>query len=341
MESMNVNFLQLLAPALVVIFLFYFSYVFYSNYYKPSQALEKNLQRILSTLSSMKEGDADMRKSGASRVFRESELERLWSEFSKTLHVQTYESAGRMEKRARLTVPAKAYFSVSAVVEGPLRAHYFKHLPGILTGVGIIGTFAGLLFGLSNFDSSSPDKMAESVNLLLSGVRDAFYASALAITVAMIITHLEKSQYRKCVGALDELNAVIDSLFDSGVEQEYLAAIARQTRGFESQADAFRQAIVESLNLITNESKLSQERLAELIRAAMLEAMADSARKSNAHFEQTVIRHMREPIEEMSRRIENRITSSKVSNVDIASKIVRASQPAAAANAAANRQELS
>jgi putative membrane protein len=73
------------------------------------------------------------------------------------------------------------------------------------------------------------------VNLLLSGVRDAFYASALAITVAMVITHLEKSQYRKCVGALDDLNAVIDSLFDSGVEQEYLAAIARQTRGFENQ----------------------------------------------------------------------------------------------------------
>lgn len=341
MESMNVNLLQLLAPALVVIFLLYFSFVFYSDYYKPSQALEKSLNRIRTTLTSMREGDADMRKSGATRVFRESGLERLWTEFSKTLHVQTYEAGGRVEKRARLTVPAKAYFSVSAVIEGPLRAHYFKHLPGILTGVGIIGTFSGLLFGLSNFDSTSPDKMAESVNLLLSGVRDAFYASALAITVAMIITHLEKLQYRKCVSELDDLNAVIDSLFDSGVEQEYLAAIARQTRGFESQADAFRQAIVESLNLITNESKLSQDRMAELIRSAMLEAVADSTRKSNAHFEQTVIRHMREPIEEMTRRIENRITSAKVSNVDIASKIVRASQPAAVAHAAANRQELS
>ena len=81
--------------------------------------------------------------------------------------------------------------------------------------------------------------------------------------------------------------------------------------------------------------------MAELIRSAMLEAVADSTRKSNAHFEQTVIRHMREPIEEMTRRIENRITSAKVSNVDIASKIVRASQPAAVAHAAANRQELS
>ncbi len=156
----------------------------------------------------------------------------------------------------------------------------------------------------------------------------------------MIMTHLEKLQFRKCVGALDELSTVIDSLFDSGVEQEYLAAIARQTRGFESQADAFRQAIMESLSLITNESKLSQDRLAELIRAAMFEALADSARKSNAHLEQTMIRHIREPIEDMTRRVESRITSSKVSSVDIASKIVRASQPASTVHTSTKRQEL-
>lgn len=223
-----------------------------------------------------------------------------------------------------------------------LRAHYFKHLPGILTGVGIIGTFSGLLFGLSNFDSSSPDTMAQSVNLLLSGVRDAFYASALAITVAMVITHMEKLQYRKCVSALDELNSVVDSLFDSGVEQEYLAAIAHQTRGFENQADGFRNAITESLALVANESKLSQERFAELIRTAMFEAMTDVTRKSNAHLEQTLIRHLREPVEEMTRKIESRINSTKVSNADIASKIVRASNGSGSANhVAVSRQEQS
>lgn len=341
-ETTYTNFLQLVPPALVVIFLLYFSYTFYIYYFKPSQGLDRTLRRISGTLASMKEGDADLRKIGASRVFRESGLDRLWAEFSKTLHVQHLDSGGKIEKRARLTVPARAYFSVSAVIEGPLRAHYFKHLPGILTGVGIIGTFSGLLFGLSNFDSSSPDTMAQSVNLLLSGVRDAFYASALAITVAMVITHMEKLQYRKCVSALDELNSVVDSLFDSGVEQEYLAAIAHQTRGFENQADGFRNAITESLALVANESKLSQERFAELIRTAMFEAMTDVTRKSNAHLEQTLIRHLREPVEEMTRKIESRINSTKVSNADIASKIVRASNGSGSANhVAVSRQEQS
>ena len=35
-----------------------------------------------------------------------------------------------------------------------LRADFFKHLPGILSGIGIIGTFVGLLSGLKGFKIS-------------------------------------------------------------------------------------------------------------------------------------------------------------------------------------------
>jgi hypothetical protein len=325
-DPTNTSFLQLLAPAVVVGLLIYFTYLFYNHYYKPSQALQKNIEHMASTLASMKEGDADIRKNGASRVFSRTVFENIWSEFAKTLHVQIVETENGKEKRARLTIPARAYFNVSTVVETPLKVQYFKHLPGILTGVGIIGTFAGLLFGLSNFDSSSPETMAKSVNLLLSGVRDAFYASTLAITLAMLITHLEKLQYRKCVSALEEMTVVIDSLFDGGVEEEYLAAIAKQTKSFETQADGFRQAVTESLNLIAQDSRAAQDRLADMIRDAMFEALTESSRKSNAHFEQALARQIKEPLEEMTRKIESRISTSKISNAEISQKIIRASQ---------------
>lgn len=338
MEPVNTPFLQLLAPTVVVGLLVYFAYLFYNSYYKPSQRLQKNIEHMSSTLASMKEGDADIRKNGASRVFARTEFENIWSEFAKTLHVQIIETESGKEKRARLTIPARAYFNVSTVIESPLKVHYFKHLPGILTGVGIIGTFAGLLFGLSNFDSSSPETMAKSVNLLLSGVRDAFYASTLAITLAMVITHLEKLQYRKCVTALEEMTVVIDSLFDGGVEEEYLAAIAKQTKSFETQADGFKHAVTEALNLIAQDSQAAQDRLADMIRDAMFEALSESARKSNVHFEQALARQIKEPIEEMTRKIESRISTSKISNAEISQKIIRASQsPTAAGNSV--RQE--
>ena len=34
------------------------------------------------------------------------------------------------------------------MVDAPLRTEFYKHLPGILTGLGIIGTFSGLIIGL-------------------------------------------------------------------------------------------------------------------------------------------------------------------------------------------------
>ncbi|MDD5320722.1 MAG: hypothetical protein PHD43_08960 [Methylococcales bacterium] len=47
-----------------------------------------------------------------------------------------------------------------------------KHQPGILTGIGIIGIFLGLLRGLSTFSvSSDPETVRVSLDTLIHGVR--------------------------------------------------------------------------------------------------------------------------------------------------------------------------
>ena len=48
-------------------------------------------------------------------------------------------------------MPAEAYFNSQYVVDSRLRTEFFRHLPGIFTGVGIIGTFSGLITGLRQF----------------------------------------------------------------------------------------------------------------------------------------------------------------------------------------------
>jgi hypothetical protein len=50
------------------------------------------------------------------------------------------------------------FFSEHALVVTPLKTEFYKHLPGILTGIGIIGTFLGLIMGLSSFDISDPEQ---------------------------------------------------------------------------------------------------------------------------------------------------------------------------------------
>ncbi|MEI6957407.1 hypothetical protein ACOIDZ_34220, partial [Klebsiella pneumoniae] len=99
-----------------------------------------------------------------------------------SLHPQR-ELEGGEEKivRIRATAPSSSYFSEQQLVDIPLNTEFFKHLPGILTGVGIIGTFYGLMIGLNHFDPSTPEQVTSSVNNLLHDVLYAFLGSAVAI----------------------------------------------------------------------------------------------------------------------------------------------------------------
>src|SRR5262249_40772335 len=71
-------------------------------------------------------------------------LKHLWDEFKDTLHGQRElnSQTGLFEvSEKRQTQPAELYFSAQTLVDIPLHTEFFKHLPGILTGLGIIGTF--------------------------------------------------------------------------------------------------------------------------------------------------------------------------------------------------------
>ena len=59
-------------------------------------------------------------------------------------------------------------------------------IPGTLTGLGIIGTFVGLLMGISGISFSSVEAALESVSVLLSGIEIAFYTSIAGVILSIL-----------------------------------------------------------------------------------------------------------------------------------------------------------
>ncbi len=97
-------------------------------------------------------------KSSLDKVFRGTRLARVWREFEATLHEQhSPVGAERRVSAIRATQPAEAFFNLETVADPWIGSEYFKHLPGILTGFGIIGTFLGLIQGLIHFDPGLTD----------------------------------------------------------------------------------------------------------------------------------------------------------------------------------------
>lgn len=61
-------------------------------------------------------------------------------------------------------------------------------VPGSLTGVGILGTFVGLLIGIRDVAFSSEKQALESVRVLLSGVDVAFYTSIAGVILSILFS---------------------------------------------------------------------------------------------------------------------------------------------------------
>ncbi|MEO5346627.1 MAG: hypothetical protein H7834_09650 [Magnetococcus sp. YQC-9] len=138
---------------------------------------------------------------------------RLWREFASSLSLESI--ADSLQGKTRMTWVAtlapEMVFSQQSLVDVPMRVEFFRHLPGILTGAGIVSTFAGILMGLTGFDPSvGADQVTRELQGLFTGVSTAFSASFFAIVTAILVTVVEKFllhwRYAQVVALQGQLN---------------------------------------------------------------------------------------------------------------------------------------
>ena len=238
---------KLTPPLIVVSFLIYFFVRFWRDYHKPAVALATALEQIHGRIRDIKRLPRAERRHAAAVVFEQSGFVHQWGEYQETLHDQHIEIDGeRVISQTRATAPSSFYFSSQSVVDTPLQTEYFRHLPGIMTGLGIIGTFLGLILGLSQF-KISPDQVERSVDGLISDVLWAFTGSLLSIVCAMFVTHWEKKGLRICYERLEKLTEAVDGLFYAGVGEEYLADLVRHSQESSVQTRMLKDSLVTDL----------------------------------------------------------------------------------------------
>jgi len=195
-------------------------------------------------------------RSSLEEVFTGPWLGPCWQEYAETLHDQRKQFG--LEDRVvdvRATAPAANFFSSEVLVDARLHTEFFKHLPGIFTGIGIIATFTGLIGGLQSFDVTAvePDALKQNLAGLFGHVRDAFLMSGGAIALAMICTLVEKFIYAGALHHAGELAAKLDALFKAGVGEEYLSQLVASSEEGTAQTKQLKESLVDELKvLLTN-----------------------------------------------------------------------------------------
>lgn len=240
------------------------------------------LKRYTRSINSIASNEPENQLEHLKSLFVQPELKHAWNEFAESLHSQ-HELVGSEEKvvKIRATAPSASYFSEQQLVDIPLNTEFFKHLPGILTGVGIIGTFYGLMIGLNHFDPSTPEQVNSSVNNLLHDVLYAFMGSAFAIAASIFITWLEKFSLAKCYKYLEKFTAALDTLYDSGVGEEYLASLVKSSNESATQARHLKESLVTDLRdmllHLAESQKVENERLANTLSTTYRESSSQFA----------------------------------------------------------------
>jgi hypothetical protein len=181
---------------------------FVAMFMLPALGLSKRLKRASDAVP----GAADETRERVTDALQgDIELLPLWKEYLAQLH-PTQDDSGN--PRSSAMVSARAVFDLVTVTQSRLRLDLFRNLPGVFTGIGIIGTFSGLIMGLRTFRiSQDPQVVQKSLELLMAGVWEAFLVSALAITLAITVTLIEKIVMTLVMHRLDRLTLALDEAF--------------------------------------------------------------------------------------------------------------------------------
>lgn len=230
--------------------------VFVVRFIFPAVFLGMRLKRSLSALDLAKskvDGCIVELSQIADGAMRPPSLSHLWGEYAKTLHRQRKDddSGQSMIVCWRATTLAESFFTEQAIVDTPLKTEFYKHLPGILTGLGIIGTFSGLIMGLIHFDVSlDPVQAQEQLRNLVNSVGHAFFVSGAAIALAMVFTWVEKSMVTARYRQVEGLRQAIDSMFHAGAGEEYLERLVVAAETSATQAAQIKDALVADIREI-------------------------------------------------------------------------------------------
>ena len=234
----------ILGSMLCVIGFFLLLYIL--NYQIPAIRLQHRIKKINKSLKNFEAKPVgSVQPESLDSIFSSKPFEHPWREFKNSLHEMENEDLS--SKTIRSTLTADFYFSKELVVDGFINAEFFKHLPGILTGIGIIGTFTGLIWGLHQFNTMNA---VETLSLLLGEVSSAFVGSGIAIFIAIAITFFEKNTINNCYKLIEETSNTLDKLYKAGVGEDYLARLVKATETATRNSVNLKDVLVENLEIM-------------------------------------------------------------------------------------------
>lgn len=89
-------------------------------------------------------------------------------------------------------------------IDSTMKKGMISIIPGVMTGLGILGTFIGLSFGLQNFDTGNAEAITNSIAPLMDGIKIAFHTSIYGMVFSLIFNFVYKKNLEDAYHTVDK-----------------------------------------------------------------------------------------------------------------------------------------
>lgn len=209
-----------------VLFAIFFGFRFWLSGFRPCSGM---LQSLSNTFKKVDGGQVeDAYEELKEQLSNNPIFKPLWKRFDESI-VRVHR-----EDRIRLftTLDAHHFFNESTLINPFINLRLYNSIPGLLTGIGILGTFVGLVIGLANINlevirtedpSQGIEGLIQGIIGLLGGAKVAFSTSVWGVFLSITFSLYEKYAVNALQKKLSDLQTVIDEVFVSKFPEHWLS----------------------------------------------------------------------------------------------------------------------
>lgn len=121
------------------------------------------------------------------------------------------QNAEQLDRRG-LPCNVEDYINDDTVTHGPGNAQLAELIPGLLTSLGILGTFMGMMRGLGGLDFSDAENIIDGIPTLLTGMQFAFGTSVAGVSCSIVFNMLNRILQGSSYRAIDDFVESFTSL---------------------------------------------------------------------------------------------------------------------------------
>lgn len=186
--------------------------------------LGKNVQQALGVLEEIPPDQlASSRRELDEKMHPIPTVGELWHEFDETL------VESRDGSKIYNTLDADHFFNTETLGQGVTESRFIAAVPGMLTAIGVFGTFVGLQFGLESLDLTDPETMSTTMSPLVAGAATAFKTSVWGILASLAFNVVEKLIEGNLINKIRAFQLKTDRLFDRTLGEQALLDIKGNT----------------------------------------------------------------------------------------------------------------